>query len=178
MLIYPSLVPSLWLSLPVASYYLIPSKFLPGFLKSVYLPPPPSDSTLPLSCDFPPRSPYCLRIIQILVTILTTAPRLPVVYLCRSLLNEFLPLPELLPPRVSHISCPLAVTISYSRFFEENTCEFPLPSNPLPPKVPISQIQKVAPLVPPPCGTFPTPWFMTLPVSEFYPTYPIPALSA
>ena len=68
LLLYLPLVSTAWLSLPVASYSLLPTKFLPGLPEAVYMPPP--GATMPLFCDRPPRSPSCLRILQILVTML------------------------------------------------------------------------------------------------------------
>ena len=143
--LYPPLVPTAWISVPVVSNSLLPAKFLPGFPKVFHLPPP--RSTIPLSCIRPLRSPSILHILQISVVKRHTAPRFPVVSLCRSSPTAFQPLPALIPPRASHMSCPLAVTLISLWCVAENTCVFLLPSDPLPLKVPKFQIQKVGPLV-------------------------------
>ena len=168
--LYPLLVPTEWISLPVAYDSVLPAKILPGSPKVVYLTPP--GPTMPLSCKNPLRIPPCLDILQILVAKRPTTTRLPIVYLCRSLPTTFLPLPALLPSPESTTSCPLAVTLIYMWYLAENTCVLFRPSAPLPPKVPRSPLQKLGPLVPPNCIILRTPWVPPLPVSAVSPTSP------
>ena len=147
-ILYLPLVPTTWLSLPVASYSFLPAKFLPRLPEVVYLLPP--GATMPPFCKLPHRSQYFLRILQILAAMLTTAPPFTFFSLSRSSPTEFLLIPPLLSPRASPMSHHIAVVFASPRSFEENTCVFPLPSAPLLQKLPKSHIQKVVPLMPPP----------------------------
>ena len=107
MLLYLPPFPTVWLSLTVASYSLIPTKKIPGLTEVFYLPPP--GATIPLSCNHPPCSLSCLSILQISVTMLLTASWLPVVSLYSSSPNVFPLFLALLPPRASPMSYQIAV---------------------------------------------------------------------
>ena len=109
LILYLPLVPNVWLSLPIASYYLLPTRFLPGLPEVVYLPPP--GATMPLSCDRPPCGLSRLRISQITVVTLPTAPHFPFISLYRSSPTLFLLLPALLIPQVSPMSRQLSVVL-------------------------------------------------------------------
>ena len=84
----------------------------------------------------PLRIPYCLHILPILVAKRPNAPRLPSVSICRTYFTAFPLLTALLTPRVSTMSCPLAVALVSPWSAAENTCVFLRPSAPLPPKLP------------------------------------------
>ena len=170
------LVTTEWTPLPVASYYLLSSKFLPGLHIFFYLLPP--GATMPLYCDHPPPSPYRQRILQILVATIPTAPRLPIFSLYRSSPNVFPSLLALIMPQASPTSRQLAVALVSPQTFGENMCVFPLPSVPFPLTVPTSPIQTVVPFVPPTCRTFRTPWVTPLPILAVPPTSPRPTLRA
>ena len=109
LILYLPLVPTEWLSLPISSYYLLPAIFLPGLPAVVYLPPP--GTTMPLSCDRPPRSPSRLSIFQIPVVTLPTASHFPFISLYRSSPTAFPPLPALLLPQASPMSRQLSVVL-------------------------------------------------------------------
>ena len=83
--LYPPLVPTVWLSLPITSESLVSMKFLPGLPEVVYLAPP--GATMPLSCDCLLLRPYLQHILQISVAKRPTAPYFPVVSLFRSSLT-------------------------------------------------------------------------------------------
>ena len=109
LILYLPLVPTEWLSLPISSYYLLPAIFLPGLPAVVYLPPP--GATMPLSYDRPPCSPSCLRIFQIPVVTLPTAPHFPFISLYMSSPTSFLLILALLLHQASPMSRQISVVL-------------------------------------------------------------------